>query len=1071
MNYVEPLTDENGEARYSSTSKYILSNDKGESIGLLGISKDITREFKIQERFQQEIQYLFDLPQDAYAVIFIDVTDWRIIGQRRQAIHDYEIPLFETMERFLSVARDDVCDESSEAYGFYHLFSQKYLFDIYNRGQRDLVLEYQRQLTDGNDYWIRDEMKLMTDPKTGHLNMMLIVRDIDERKQEQENLAQAATMDELTGLLNRFGSRQQIEDFLEGPGKDGVHAVFMIDVDNFKMVNDTYGHQEGDVLLSQLAHGIKGCFRESDIVSRIGGDEFFVLAKNMPDHDAIRNRAEELLQVARKIRTTNTTALTYVSVGISVYPEDGETLDELYVKADEAMYKAKVLGKNQAAFASDDSGENLWNSKAFEMRYEAYNSQVVDHSNSICYISDMENYDLLHLTKAGMDLYGMTKPEEYLGKKCYKVIMGLDEPCPFCTNSKLKEGEEYRWERYNENINKWFDRTSSIIYLDGRPRHLEIGRDITARKEEISLLSGQLTMEDVLFRCLHTLTKEKDMETAVNLFLEAVGGYHKADRAFIFEVDEEHQLIHNTFEWCAEGKTSRMAYQQNIPYEWVKTWYDKFEKMGEFSVDSLEAELDIDSPLYQQLKGLGIKNLMMAPLIQNGKIVGMIGVKNPTQEAGNLILLRSVSEFVQAELERRRLMKELEHMSYTDALTGLKNRNQYDRELKEFDRRTPEQLGIALLDINGLKRINDNHGHSYGNHVIKETGRIIKENVSGKVFRTGGDEFVVLNEALSKEDFYGEMEALQKIFEKEQCSVSLGYAWREREENIRSLFLEAGEFLAVSKQSYYHTVLQEGQDIGYTSFSGEVMKEIEEGQFVVYYQPQVDIRTGKIIGAEALVRKKDGEDGLIPPNKFISFYEIEGVISYVDLFVLREGCIAIRKWIEKGHHLNLSVNFSRITLLEPDIVDTICSICKEYEVDPKNITIEVTESISKMDHEKLKSLIQDINDAGFTISLDDFGSQYSNLAILAAMDFDEIKFDQSLVTALEHNHKSRVVMENSVKMCRDLDGTNSLAEGIETRGQLDLLLDYQCDYGQGYYFSKPVAINEFEALLEKNEEN
>ena len=110
-----------------------------------------------------------------------------------------------------------------------------------------------------------------------------------------------------------------------------------------------------------------------------------------------------------------------------------------------------------------------------------------------------------------------------------------------------------------------------------------------------------------------------------------------------------------------------------------------------------------------------------------------------------------------------------------------------------------------------------------------------------------------------------------------------------------------------------------------------------------------------------------------------------------------------------------------------------------------------------------------LNSAGFTISLDDFGSQYSNLAILAAMDFDEIKFDKSLVKTLEQNRKSQVVMENSVRMCRDLDGTYSLAEGIETKGQLDLLLDYKCDYGQGYYFSKPVPPEEFQKLLGKLE--
>ena len=224
------------------------------------------------------------------------------------------------------------------------------------------------------------------------------------------------------------------------------------------------------------------------------------------------------------------------------------------------------------------------------------------------------------------------------------------------------------------------------------------------------------------------------------------------------------------------------------------------------------------------------------------------------------------------------------------------------------------------------------------------------------------------------------------------------------------------------------------------------------------------------MGAEALVRKKDENGGLIPPNKFIPFYEAEGVISHVDLFVLRSACTVMQQWLASGHTVYMSVNFSRITLLEPDIVETIKEICRQYDVPTDLITIEVTESISKMDNDQLKELIETINDAGFSISLDDFGSKYSNLAILASMDFDEIKFDRSLVEALESNHKSRVVMESSVKMCRNLDGTSSLAEGIETKGQLDLLLDYQCDYGQGYYFSKPVPPEEFQRLLNRSKE-
>ena len=170
--------------------------------------------------------------------------------------------------------------------------------------------------------------------------------------------------------------------------------------------------------------------------------------------------------------------------------------------------------------------------------------------------------------------------------------------------------------------------------------------------------------------------------------------------------------------------------------------------------------------------------------------------------------------------------------------------------------------------------------------------------------------------------------------------------------------------------------------------------------------------------------------------------------------------------MDAGHTLRLSVNVSRVTLLEPGIVEIICGICSHYLVPTSCVAIEVTESISKMDHERLSALIQTLRSRGFSVSLDDFGSQYSNLAVLSAIEFDEVKFDKSLVETLERNPMSRVVMENTLKMCHAFQNTHSLAEGIETQGQLQLLRDSGCDYGQGSLFSWPVSPEQFRTLLE-----
>ena len=585
------------------------------------------------------------------------------------------------------------------------------------------------------------------------------------------------------------------------------------------------------------------------------------------------------------------------------------------------------------------------------------------------------------------------------------------------------------------------------------------------RKEEKNLVSEELTMENILIRCLKIITGEKNLERAIGLLLEVVGGYYKADRAYIFEFDYENQIIDNTFEWYQPGMESKSERIKKVPMDWVDLWKERLYQEGEIFISSIEQHLDQSSALYRELKEDGVTAFTVVALRNEGKLEGILGIDNPKQEIGSLVLLHSVAEFICIEMERHHMIRELEYMSYTDSLTGLKNRNSYNKLLKEYEQKTPDSLGVILLDINGLKRINENHGDGYGDYMIRKVGIKFEALSQGNVFRIGGDEFVSLQENIMFEEFQEQVISIKQSFlEEKECMVSMGCIWEDKEENIRLILQKAEQRLAADKQSYYHTILREGRKDTYDGISAEVIREVEEGRFVIHYQPQVDIKTGKIMGAEALVRKREEDGTLISPNKFIPFYEVEGVVSHVDLFVMKSACLDMKKWKKQGHEIHMSINFSRVTLLEEGIVDILKEICFQCGISPSEITIEVTESISKMGHKQLKELITNINKAGFTISLDDFGSQYSNLSILSDMEFDEIKFDKSLVEELEYNPKSRIVMEHTVNMCRQLKRT-SLAEGIETKGQLELLMGYNCNYGQGFYFSKPVPEEVFCNLL------
>lgn len=700
------------------------------------------------------------------------------------------------------------------------------------------------------------------------------------------------------------------------------------------------------------------------------------------------------------------------------------------------------------------------------MQESFFEKTIINQQHLIAYASDLDTYEIIYMTQAAASLCGLNVRESY-GKKCYELIQGRNAPCPFCTNDKLKLDVPYRWEHYNEKLQRWMDITDILVPFQGRNRRLEFARDITEQKETFDRVSNRLSTEEALVDCIQTLSGETDVTVAVNRFLALIGRFYVADRAYIFEYGEN--VIYNTFEWCAPGISQEIENLQEIPLEYIANWNDKFKHDGEFYITSLGRELVVDSNEYRILHDQGIESLSAAPLMKQEKIIGFLGVDNPTENVEDLSLLRNVCGFVLDEMERRRLIEELERASYTDLLTGVSNRNCYIKKLSQLSHHTLHTLGVIYIDINGMKKLNDNFGHEYGDRVIQDVADILYARAKSDAYRVGGDEFVVLCENTKQEDFQSLAESLRRDFEESRdFEVSIGCTWKDHDISVDDEIMRADDLMYAQKQGYYHTILHGGE---YTraGIATEILREIADCRFVVYYQPQICLKTGRIIGAEALIRKRDESGRLIPPDQFVPYYERERVISHLDLHVFQTVCSDLQKWAKQGVKTRISSNFSRMTLMASDIVQRLAQICREYDVPAQQLTIEVTESISKLETGQLLTLMRLLLGEGFSISLDDFGSQYSNLSILTMLEFSEIKFDKSLVDELGSNVKSRVVMKNAMQICRELPQTRSLAEGIETIEQLELLRQYQCEYGQGYYFAKPMKAEAFLDLLKKEQ--
>jgi EAL domain-containing protein (putative c-di-GMP-specific phosphodiesterase class I) len=292
-------------------------------------------------------------------------------------------------------------------------------------------------------------------------------------------------------------------------------------------------------------------------------------------------------------------------------------------------------------------------------------------------------------------------------------------------------------------------------------------------------------------------------------------------------------------------------------------------------------------------------------------------------------------------------------------------------------------------------------------------------------------------------------------------SISAGRVWDDRQKNLDWAVKQAGELMRIDKQRYYETKPDLSGN-GRLELIKKLLHSIDRGEFKVVLQPKLYLKTGTCAGAEALVRYFHPDRGMIMPSRFIQILERQNLISYVDLFVFEECCRLLENWKSLGYREQiLSFNFSRMTLLNADIVSSVSSIAKKYDVEPGMLEVEVTESIGELGRDMVYRALAELKKRGYRISLDDFGTKYSNMDILSDVEFDVLKLDKSLVDKIDRDRVSGQIVKHIISMCHDMK-IQTIAEGIEEELQAAYLKKCRCMIGQGYLYGKPMSVEEYE---------
>lgn len=448
-------------------------------------------------------------------------------------------------------------------------------------------------------------------------------------------------------------------------------------------------------------------------------------------------------------------------------------------------------------------------------------------------------------------------------------------------------------------------------------------------------------------------------------------------------------------------------------------------------------------------------------------------------------LEKKVSDLHHLNRTLREESTKLNEQASFDDLTRLLNRGSLEEKLTQLINKAKlnhQEIAVALLDLDHFKEINDTLGHKAGDCLLKTVAERIQKCARQEdiVARLGGDEFVIVIDNPTShtialdilQRILSELSKPIKLAHRElEVSCSIGYSFYPRHGSNPETLLQHAD------SAMYQVKRNEKGNLKY--FSAEVQSQIEarillekdlhialkRDEFELHYQPQMDMRTGSIVGLEALIRWKHAKKGYIPPDDFISIAEEIGLIVPIGDWVFRSACQQIASWQRKRIKTALvSINFSVKQLVQPDLVSHLSRILQEEKVTAKQITIEITEGLFLDDVEKHIGILESLKELGFRISIDDFGTGYSNLNYLKRFPIDEIKIDRSFVNDITTNPYDKAIATTIIAIAHNL-GFKVVSEGIEKKSQLALLAKNQCDILQGYYFSKALPVDECEKLL------
>ncbi len=582
------------------------------------------------------------------------------------------------------------------------------------------------------------------------------------------------------------------------------------------------------------------------------------------------------------------------------------------------------------------------------------------------------------------------------------------------------------------------------------------------------------------------VTKDNFDEKVTDL-LTCSGSLIHADRAYLGIYSDDLEMVTITHEWREQGM--KLAMGETVSSE-TKTPKWSTSQLVDNQIVLINTQLAMPIEAKDECQWLDTQHVhsrIGIPIQNKAGIIGFIGFDQISRkhawQLDDLELLRVLTNVLSDAIAKVKIENEMNYLAYYDALTSLPNRILFQNRLAqaiELAKRSAKHLGVMFIDIDGFKDVNDTLGHNWGDHLLNKIGNRISDCIRqyDTVARFGGDEFLIMLPQIAQQK---DLEVIAaKIMDVFQQSINLGgqdfYITASGGISVFPVDGETVSDLIKNADLAMYAAKKKGK--GQVSFCSGDMKDavlekmtltnclyraLERQELFLQYQPQIEISTQEIIGFEALIRWNHPTQGLISPGVFIPIAEQTGLINSIGEWVLMTACKQNKNWQDQGHQpVQMAVNLSLEQFRSGNIEKTVKKCLDNSGLEPQYLELEITEGIAMKESEYVVKCLHGLKALGVAISIDDFGTEFSSLSRLKDLPVDRLKIDMQFIKGIGINVKDESIIAVMIHLAKRL-GLKVIAEGVETQGQMGFLKDEDCDEIQGYYYYKPLSIDEIDA--------